>query len=301
MSYTVGTQSTGAIVYSDDLGVTWHRGATDTYTSTTLNPQEINLVELNDGRIYAAARNNANTDNQCLDDGTKNRAYAISSDGGATFSKKFTYAPDLITPVVQSSTLRMSATDQSGAYNRILFAGPSICNHRQDLVVRSSFDEGGNWTSKDAGVLVWDQDAAYSDMVQLSATSVGVLYEAGPAGNSHATIRWSTVTEAMLGAPACGSGYGVIDQQALGTAGTVYLAYDASTGKNCVSTMKKTSVGTASATSAFLQVEGATRSTDSGSFSYFAGPVLASAAGKCVQWGGSAGDQTYESPLEHCG
>jgi sialidase-1 len=52
-------------------------------------------------------------------------------------------------------------------------------------------------------VLVWYQDAAYSDMVHSSQTSVGVLYEAGPAGNPDTTIRYSMVTESMLGAPVC--------------------------------------------------------------------------------------------------
>ncbi|GAA5167000.1 sialidase family protein [Amycolatopsis dongchuanensis] len=301
LNYTTDGQHTGALIYSDDQGVTWHRGATDTPATTALDPQEISVTELADGRIYAAARNQANDGNKCLDDGTKNRVYAISSDGGATFSAKFTYEPDLITPTVQAPTVRMSATDQGGAYDRILFAAPSTCDRRKELVVSSSFDEGGNWTSKGSGVMVWDQDAAYSDMVRLSQSSVGVLYEAGPEGNANATIRYSTVSEPALGAPVCGAGYSVVDQQALGNAATVYLSYNASTGKNCVSTTKKANVGTASATSAFLQVQGSARTTDSGNYSYFAGPVLASAAGKCVQWGGSAGDVSYESPYEHCG
>jgi sialidase-1 len=301
MSYSIGTQDTGSIIYSDDQGLTWKRGASDTSTTTALNPQEISLVELTDGRIYAAARNQANTNDKCLASGQRNVAYAISSDGGATFSKKFAFQSDLIAPVVQSSTVRMSATDQGGKYNRILFAGPSTCDRRKELVIRSSVDEGGNWQSKPDGVMVWDQDAAYSDMLQLSATSVGVLYEAGPAGNANETIRFSKVTESDLGAPACGSGYTVIDQFALGTAGTVYLSYNSSNSNNCVSTMKSASVGAASATSAYLEVEGSTRVVDSGNYSYYAGPVSAAAGGKCVKWGGTAGASSYNSPFEHCG
>ena len=98
---------------------------------------------------------------------------------------------------------------------------------------------------------------------------------------------------------ACGSGYQVIDYATLGSAGTVYLLYK--DGTNCVVTIKATSIGTASATSAFLEVEGATRTTDSGSFAYYAGPVTKSAAGKCVKWGGSVGSNAYTSPFEHCG
>ncbi len=301
MSYSIGDKNTGSLVYSDDRGATWHRGATDTSTTTALNPQEISVTELADGRVYAAARNDANKDDKCLAAGTRNRAYAISSDGGTTFSQKFTYETSLIAPTVEGSTARMSVAGAAGKYDRILFAAPSICDKRRELRVRSSFDEGGSWTSNEASVLVWGQDAAYSDMVQLSTTSVGVLYEAGPAGNANETIRWSTVSETALGVPACGAGYGLIDKQELGTAGTVFLAYNAANGQNCVSTMKSAGAGTASPTSAFLEVKGSARTTDSGSFAYFAGPVKASAADKCVRWGGTAGGQSYTSEFEHCG
>ncbi|GLW98453.1 M23 family metallopeptidase [Microtetraspora sp. NBRC 16547] len=99
----------------------------------------------------------------------------------------------------------------------------------------------------------------------------------------------------------CGSGYSVIDSAALGSAGTVYLLYNTSNGYNCVTTLKKTSLGTATATSAYLEVQGKSRITDSGNFGYYAGPVRASAAGTCVKWGGSAGGNSYNSPFEHCG
>ncbi|WP_326823368.1 N-acetylmuramoyl-L-alanine amidase [Streptosporangium sp. NBC_01756] len=99
----------------------------------------------------------------------------------------------------------------------------------------------------------------------------------------------------------CGSGYNVIDSAALGTAGTVYLLYNNSNGYNCVTTIKSSSLGTATATSAYLEVQGKTRVTDSGNFTYYAGPVRAAAADKCVKWGGKAGSSAYDSPFEHCG
>ncbi|MFD9889221.1 exo-alpha-sialidase [Amycolatopsis sp. NPDC059027] len=300
MSFSTGDKGTGSLIYSDNNGVDWHRGATDVSMTDAMNPQEISVTELADGRVYAAARNDANKDNKCLADGTRNRAYAISADGGASFTQKFTYENDLITPTVQGSTARMSAVDAGGKYDRILFAGPSTCDRRKQLRVHSSFDEGGNWTNNDRSVLVWGEDAAYSDMVQLATGSVGVLYEAGPEYNANQTIRWSTVTEATLGAPVCGGGFGVIDSAPLGTAGTVYLSYNASTGQNCVSTMKSASAGTATQTSAYLEVQGSPRVTDSGSFAYFAGPVKATASGKCVRWGGATGGSTFDSPLGHC-
>ena len=83
--------------------------------------------------------------------------------------------------------------------------------------------------------------------------------------------------------------------------GKVQLLYHAGTGSNCVVTLKESNVGTATQVSAFLEVQGRTRSTDSGSFKYYAGPVRASAAGVCVKWGGSAGGASHTSPFEHCG
>lgn len=98
----------------------------------------------------------------------------------------------------------------------------------------------------------------------------------------------------------CGSGYSVIDSQAV-TGGRVYLLYNGGNGYNCVTTIKSSSIGTASAVSASLQAEGGAMTTDSGSFAYYAGPIRKSAADSCVKWGGSVGSSTYLSGFEHCG
>lgn len=99
----------------------------------------------------------------------------------------------------------------------------------------------------------------------------------------------------------CGAGYSVINQHGLGKQGAVYLLYNAGNGTNCVATMKHTDLGKKTATSAFLTVEGGQRATDSGDYSYYAGPVKKEARGTCVQWGGSVGSEKYTSPFEHCG
>jgi GH25 family lysozyme M1 (1,4-beta-N-acetylmuramidase) len=100
----------------------------------------------------------------------------------------------------------------------------------------------------------------------------------------------------------CGDDYSVIDQAALGgAAGTVYLLYNADNQANCVTTIKSTSIGTASAAKAYLEVQGRSRVTDSGSFAYYAGPVRAEAGNTCVKWGGAVGANAYDSPFEHCG
>lgn len=99
----------------------------------------------------------------------------------------------------------------------------------------------------------------------------------------------------------CGSGYSQIDQHALGSVGAIFLMYNSSNGYNCVVTLKYTSVGTASSVSASLQAEGGTKTTDSGSYSYYAGPVKKSAPDTCVKWGGSVGSTSWTSDWSHCG
>jgi hypothetical protein len=64
-------------------------------------------------------------------------------------------------------------------------------------------------------------------------------------------------------------------------------------------TLKFASVGTATATSAYLEPQGVARKTDSGNYGYYAGPVIA-AAPTCIKWGGSTGGVSYNSPSEHC-
>ncbi|WP_285488793.1 M23 family metallopeptidase [Amycolatopsis taiwanensis] len=124
---------------------------------------------------------------------------------------------------------------------------------------------------------------------------VAVPYYAHTAFTSHNSCGFNPYTPTQV----CGSGYSVIDSQAL-TGGTVYLLFNSANGYNCVTTIKSTSIGTASPVSAHLQVQGSTVVTDSGSFAYYAGPVSRAAGSTCVQWGGSVGSSSYTSPYEHC-
>lgn len=99
----------------------------------------------------------------------------------------------------------------------------------------------------------------------------------------------------------CGSDFTVIDEKGLNGNGRVYLMYNSGSGKNCVTTVKNTRIGTASAASALVEVQGDARKTDKGEFAYYAGPVKAQAADKCVKWGGSVGDKSFTSTFGHCG
>lgn len=98
----------------------------------------------------------------------------------------------------------------------------------------------------------------------------------------------------------CGSGYTVIDSHAIRGA-RVYLAYNASTGKNCVTTLKTTKLGTKTKVGAKLAVKGGSSASDSGKYGYYAGPVRKKAVHTCVKWGGSTASGSFTSAWSHCG
>jgi serine/threonine-protein kinase len=141
-----------------------------------------------------------------------------------------------------------------------------------------------------------------------SAASTPTTDPTSPQATSSATPSTTpttgTTTNPYSAKQVCGAAFVVIDSAALKSAGVtvgkVVLMFNAATGKNCTVTLKNTEVGTASAASAYLEVQGGTRSTDSGNFQYYAGPVKAAAQGVCVKWGGSVDGVAYDSPFEHC-
>ncbi|GHJ44268.1 hypothetical protein Cs7R123_16100 [Catellatospora sp. TT07R-123] len=199
----------GGVVYSDDDGASWHLGATE-QASGSYSPQELSAAELPDGRIYLAARNQANSGNLCNNDGHDNRSIAILNPGGQTFYRHFGPEGDLVAPLTMGPVLRVGG--------QLLYVGPATCGEREDLRVRTSFNNGCSWqTQSGQGAQLWSGDAAYSDVVSLGGGKVLVVAEAGPdgsPGDANRTISWFTHT--LIAAPAGvgtkttpdGTGYG---------------------------------------------------------------------------------------------
>jgi sialidase-1 len=189
----------GALAYSDDGGDTWHVGATDSIDyaadgTFTQKPQELSLAELPGGVIYAAGRETGGT-------GVGTRDYAISRDGGLTWSTRFTLIPDLVAPTVQGSVLRLNTTGKNNG--RILFSSPADTSARKTMMIRSSYDDGRTWENADQGTVISSDQTAYSDLVQLSAPQasdafVGLLYEGGTV-TSYDEIRLASFNTEYLG------------------------------------------------------------------------------------------------------
>jgi sialidase-1 len=187
-----------ALIYSDDHGSSWHVGAVDSYPhpvggTYTQKPSEVSVVELADGSIYAGGREQGGTD-------IGNRDYATSRDGGESFSTPFTTIPDLVTPMVQGSLLRLHTV---GSGDRILFSSPSDTDRRRWMMVRSSYDSGRSWENAEQGTRITTDWSGYSDMVQIGgftsrSAEIGLLYEGG-AVDARDEIRFARFNEEYLG------------------------------------------------------------------------------------------------------
>ena len=147
------------VIYSDDHGVSWQIGG-------TVFPQfnECQVVECADGNLLLNMRSYH---------GLNRRAYAVSSDGGLSWSAAV-HDTALIEPVCQASLLRYTLGNEQSR-NRILFSNPADTK-RINMTVRLSYDECGTWP---VGKQLWEGPAAYSCLTVLSDNAIGCLYERG--------------------------------------------------------------------------------------------------------------------------
>jgi len=99
----------------------------------------------------------------------------------------------------------------------------------------------------------------------------------------------------------CGSGYKTVNSAPVGSLGTVYLTYNSSNGKNCVTTIRNTP-GTAQDMSAWIYVNGTDEyDEDYGRFTSYAGPTYVYGKGYCVDWGGQIKNVYVQVTGSNCG
>lgn len=171
----VGTEQRyygGHALLSDDRGRTWRIGFTEDLAADDIASNETTVAQLPNGTLYFNSRNQGTVGG---------RVDGYSTDGGETLAAPYAPQPTLTIPKVQASVL------QTTRPNLLLFSGPSIATARRAMAVRASSDGGRTWRVVHT---VSDAPAAYSDLVQLSRSTVGLLYETGVAG-SYETITFT--------------------------------------------------------------------------------------------------------------
>lgn len=145
-------------IFSEDHGKSWQRG--DVVPGG--RGDENQLVELADGRILMDIRQNSGP----------HRFLAESADGGKTWSApRPGVAVSPVACAIERYTLKSAGDDR----DRILWTGPKGPG-RRNLVVLISCDEGKTFVNER---LIWNKEAAYSDLTILKDKTVGVLWERG--------------------------------------------------------------------------------------------------------------------------
>jgi sialidase-1 len=183
---SVGLGGRSHVIYSDDHGQTWKKGA-----PTDWGMNECQVVELADGRLLLNMRS-------YLKRGR--RAIAFSKDGGETWGP-IRDDEALIEPVCQASLIayrpKLPGSDgivPVSGVEPLLFSNPASTKSRHRLTIRLSEDEGQTWP---VSRLLHAGPAAYSSLVTLPDGTIGCLYEAGK-GNAYETIRFSRVSMEWL-------------------------------------------------------------------------------------------------------
>ncbi|MFG2381380.1 exo-alpha-sialidase [Streptomyces avermitilis] len=176
-----------ALITSDDGGDHWRIGATDSWPIAAdgtfrQKPSEMTPAERPDGSILVSGREQDGTD-------LGHRTQAVSRDGGSSFTSPFRDLPDLYTPQVQGSSLRLG--------DRLLLACPGDPDRRRTMMIRSSYDGGRTWDSVDRGTVVTTDWSGYSDLVRVDRDTVGLMYEGG-AVDARDEIRFARFTEDWL-------------------------------------------------------------------------------------------------------
>ena len=145
---------------SDDDGNSWRCGAVAPNIDG-VQANEVQMAELNNGDVYLNARSG---------DSSHRRLWAISDDGGESWSE-LQNAPDLPDPQCHASVCAMHLGD---AHSQLLYCGPLHASRRKNGCLMRSLDRGKSWQKV---LTVYDEFFAYSDLGQIDAQSVGVLFE----------------------------------------------------------------------------------------------------------------------------
>jgi len=168
--------------YSTDQGQSWKYGDLAP-AGTNGNGNEVQMVELDDGRVMLNARTIGGK-------GPSYRQVARSDDGGQTWSPLHN-DPVLIESQCMASMIRYSFADQGGK-SRILFANPASPKKREHGTLRLSYDEGQTWAISKEMV---PGDFGYSSLAVLPDGTIGCLYECDNYKRIsflHLTLAWLT-------------------------------------------------------------------------------------------------------------
>ena len=151
-------------IYSDDNGITWHRGAETKVKAGVIKTNESQIVELGDGVLRMFSRNSSNY-----------VSYADSTDGGVTWSKHAADTDLLAKGSCMSSFINTSRTVDGKKV--VLGSYPSDFLDRADGVIRVGLVTEENDIQWISTYNVTDGFYAYSCLTELADGNFALLYE----------------------------------------------------------------------------------------------------------------------------
>lgn len=150
-----------ASIFSDDGGKTWQTNPP--IDSSFFGSNEHQIANLFNGNVISVIR--------VKDYKSLKKRISISSDEGKTWTKP-RIQKELIDPVCQASIVLHPKK------NILYFTNPANKQYfnRSNLVLKTSKDNGQTWQTQKT---IYPRQAAYSDLVFLSDTTLGCLFEQG--------------------------------------------------------------------------------------------------------------------------
>lgn len=175
------TGTTSHLIYSDDIGKTWHIGAMAPVGN------ESTVAELSNGDILLNMRKNNKGEWQA---GTC-RIAIKSNDEGMTFGEPFVMK-DLVEPICNASMINYAPGGRKT--KKILFSNPADSLKRVNMTLQVSKNKGRTWKKV---CTLTKGPSAYSDLCVMPDGSVTVLYECGEK-SPYETISFSRIPANMI-------------------------------------------------------------------------------------------------------
>jgi sialidase-1 len=188
-----------SVIYSDDHGKSWQRGAIVAVDPRPHNPNETVAVQLHDGSVMLNIRHESEP---------HRRGVSVSADGATGWSP-IRFDEQLPEPICMASIVRLTEQPAHNK-NRILFSNPHNPDGRarQNLTIKLSYDEGKTWPvakSLEPGA------SGYSDLAVGPDGTMYCFFERGAIDGNHFrtkslclarfNLEWLTDSKDSLGKP----------------------------------------------------------------------------------------------------
>jgi sialidase-1 len=172
----IGDQWHVNMAISTNGGKTWRQGQ-PLPAFPEYQPNEVQIAELDDGRILLNCRNQA---------AGKFRLVAISFDQGETWSGAQP-EPLLPDPTCQAALLSIGS-------NTLAFSNPASTTSRSNGTLRLSFDSGQTWP---VSKVIEPGSFQYSSLANLGPNQIGILYEHVVRGQYQLRFRRATINRPL--------------------------------------------------------------------------------------------------------